>query len=201
MKPKSLTSSIAALAIALTTTIAASSPTPAQTSGFFCGKKAGQLATVLRKPEGNFTIINWVSNSFSASGFDAERRCELVSQRFQQYHQAGKLKYLTTGVINRQPVICVANRAGGDCARELPNNGLLFTIQPGSNPRETLQRLLNLRNRAGGANSLNESAPANRVDIEVDDRLYIDLDEYLKSRSVEPALPESGEPSASDSLF
>ncbi|MCU0541506.1 MAG: COP23 domain-containing protein [Oscillatoriaceae cyanobacterium Prado104] len=184
MKLKTLTSSIAVSAIALVTTIAASSPAAAQTSGFFCGKKAGQPATILRRPEGSFTVINWVSNSFSDAGFDAQRRCELVSDRFQQYYKTGRLKYLTTGIINRQPVICVANRPGGDCARELPNSGLLFTIKPGSNPRETLKRLLNLRHQAG-ANSLNESAPSSRIDVEINDRLYIDMGEYLNTQPIE----------------
>ncbi|MEG4841045.1 COP23 domain-containing protein [Microcoleus sp. B9-D4] len=201
MKLHSLRSLITASAIAFATTIVASSPTAAQTTGFVCSKSGGQPATILQRPEGgNVTVIKWVSNSFSDSGFDAERRCELVSGRFQQYHKAGMLKYLTTGVINRQPVVCVAHTKGGDCARDLPNNGLLFTIKPGSDARDTLKRLLNLRDRAS-TNSLNESAPSSRVDLEMNDRLYIDMGEYLKNPPAESASPQSVESDASNPLF
>lgn len=195
MKIQPLKTLITASAIALVTTIVASIPTPAQTTGFVCGKNGGQPATILQRPGGNVTIIKWVSNSFSDSGFDAQRRCQQVSDRFQQYHKAGNLKYLTTGIINRQPVICVANRPGGDCARELPNNGLLFTVKPGSDARDTLKRLLNLRDRAS-TSSLNESAPSSRVDVEINDRLYIDMAEYLNSQPAESASPPSVESDA-----
>ena len=200
MKLQSLRTLITASAIALATTLVASIPTPAQTTGFVCGKSGGQPATILQRSSGNVTVIKWVSNSFSDSGFDAQRRCEQVSDRFQQYHKTGNLKYLTTGVINRQPVICVANRRGGDCARELPNNGLLFTVKPGSDARDTLKRLVNLRDRAS-TNSLNEGAPSSRVDVENGDRLYIDMAEYLNSQPTESASPQSVESDASNQLF
>ena len=200
MKLQSLRTLITASAIALATTLVASIPTPAQTTGFVCGKSGGQPATILQRSSGNVTVIKWVSNSFSDSGFDAQRRCEQVSDRFQQYHKTGNLKYLTTGVINRQPVICVANRRGGDCARELPNNGLLFTVKPGSDARDTLKRLVNLRDRAS-TNSLNEGAPSSRVDVEKSDRLYIDMAEYLNSQPTESASPQSVESDASNQLF
>ena len=200
MKLQSLRTLITASAIALATTLVASIPTPAQTTGFVCGKSGGQPATILQRSSGNVTVIKWVSNSFSDSGFDAQRRCEQVSDRFQQYHKTGNLKYLTTGVINRQPVICVANRRGGDCARELPNNGLLFTVKPGSDARDTLKRLVNLRDRAS-TSSLNESAPSSRVDVEKSDRLYIDMAEYLNSQPTESASPQSVESDASNQLF
>jgi hypothetical protein len=202
MKFKSLISLITASAIAFATTMVTSSPTPAQTTNsFFCGKNAGQPATIVQTPKGNFTLIKWVSNSFSDSGFDAQRRCEVVSGRFQQYQQVGKLKFLTTGIINRQSVVCVAHTKGGDCARDLANNGLLFTIKPGSDGRDALKRLLNLRDRASGSNSLNESAPSNRVDIEMNDRLYIDMGEYLQAQPTESASPQSVEADASNPLF
>ncbi|MEG4801936.1 COP23 domain-containing protein [Microcoleus sp. ARI1-B5] len=200
MKIQPPLSLITASAIALVTTIVASIPTSAQTTGFVCGKSGGQPATILQRAGGNVTIIKWVSNSFSESGFDAQRRCQQVSDRFQQYQKMGALKYLTTGIINRQPVICVANRPGGDCARELPNNGLLFTVKPGSDARDTLTRLLNLRDRAS-TNSLNESAPSKQVGVEMNDRLYIDMDEYLNSQPAESASPQSVESDASNQLF
>lgn len=203
MKIQPPISLVTASAIALVTTIVWSIPTSAQTTGFVCGNSGGQPATILQRPEksgGSVTVIKWVSNSFSESGFDAQRRCEQVSERFQQYHKTGMLKYLTTGIINRQPVICVTNRLGGDCARELPNNGLLFTVRPGTDPRDTLKRLENLRDRAS-TNSLNESAPSRRVDVEMNDRLYIDMGEYLNSQPAESASPQSVESDASNQLF
>ncbi len=201
MKIQPTISLITASAIALVTTIIHSSPTSAQTTGFVCSKSGGQPATILQRAQGNVTVIRWVSNSFSDSGFDTERRCELVSGRFEQYHKAGMLKYLTTGVINRQSVICVARTNGGDCASDLPNNGLLFTVKPGSDARDTLKRLLNLRDRASGANALNESAPSNPVYIEMNDRIYVNMGEYINSQNAETSSPHAVEADASDPLF
>ncbi len=69
---------------------------------------------------------------------------------------------MTTGRMNRQNVVCVAERENGPCS------GLLFTLKPGSDPNETLEKLLARRSQSGGP--LNETR----------DRVYIDMNHYLQ---------------------
>lgn len=145
--------------------------TPAQASPeFYCGlDHDGVPTTMVRHPQhGNVPVIRWVSDHFTGSGYDPQTRCEMVSQRFQDFSDAGTLQYLTTGRMNRQPVVCVSPNDGGACT------GLLFTLKPTSNPNQTLQSLMALRTNAS-------SAPLN----ETGDRLYINFDEYVQSAATQ----------------
>ena len=68
-------------------------------------------------------------------------RCREVTARFNQFNNNGTLKYVTTGEINNNPVICVAGYDKGECLR----NGLLITLKFGSNPNIALKRILDSR--------------------------------------------------------
>ena len=157
------------LAIAFTTTAILNQPSNAQSTTFYCSTSNGVAATIARTPRGNLPVIRWNSDYFSGSGWSQHRRCQEVSTRFQMYYDNGTLKYITTGQMNRQSVVCVASRKGGDCT------ALLFTLKPGSNPSRTLSRLLNYRALAAGG-SLNESSG---------ERLYIDIKDLMNTAPVE----------------
>ena len=128
-------------------------------------------------------IIKWVSNTFK--GYSPEERCKSVSEKFQIYNDIGELKFITTGVINRQNVICVAKAKKLDCNRELPNQGLIFTLKPGQSGKETLRQLIDnkngdneplletrgrtyvdLRKKIYGDQEINSQQPTTRKDVE-----------------------------------
>lgn len=150
-------------AIAFTTSATITQPGYAQNATYYCGTSRGAPATFARTTRGDIPIIRWVSTDLPPP-LTAQQRCEEVSRRFQVYHDNGTLKYITTGQMDGQPAICVANRQGGDCT------GLLFTLKPGSNPKRTLLRLLDRRGLAGG-NTLNETGTR---------RIYVDVTDYLE---------------------
>lgn len=145
----------------------ASAQTILQTRSFVCGNSNGAPSTIAQTNHGDVPVIRWTSDRFRDAGYSEERRCLEVSARFQQYFRNGKLNYLTTGIMNNQQVVCVADRKGGDCT------GLLFTLKRGSNPNQVLNSLLAVRVRASGP--LNESTS----------RVYIEMSEYLKQAAVE----------------
>lgn len=128
MKLARLTAAIAATAVALTGSLASSSPANAQARPrFFCASKNGIPTTVVRMPNGSeISIIEWKSEHLVASGFTPQARCEIVSGRFQSFHARGMLNYLTAGIMNGQGVICATDKEGGSCTE------LLFTPKPGS---------------------------------------------------------------------
>ncbi len=165
--------------VAIATAFIGNSSAFAGTTSFVCGSSNGVPATMAQTPRGNVPVIKWVSNYFSDSGWTPQRRCQEVSRKFQAYYQNGTLNYLTTGEINGQPVVCVAQEKEGPCA------GLLFTLKAESNPGETLQRLLDVRDRTAGG-PLPESSP--RVYININDVLAKPVEGAASSSSREQPL-------------
>jgi len=190
MKPlKLFCVSIATAASALLVT----SPASAQSTRFACGtSQSGSPATMAQTPNGNVPVIRWVSSFGHAAGYTPQRRCQEVSARFQSYHEAGRLDYLTTGVMNNHPVICVADNVGGAC------NGLLFTLPPGRDANQTLEQLMGVR--VGARDALNESAAGSAI-VQRDARtgnIYVDMNAYIESAPTEgnTAVPDGDEPSS-----
>jgi hypothetical protein len=142
-----------------------SDPSYARETQFFCDSWEGSPATIARTPSGEVPVIRWIDDSWG-SEYTPQKRCELVSEKFQKYHSEGTLKYMTTGIENGQKVVCVAQTEGGSC-----KGRSLFTLKPDANPGQTLEKLMNVRNRSSGP--LNQSS----------DRIYINMDEYLKEAS------------------
>ncbi len=131
---------------------------------FYCGTASGAPATLATTASGKtVAVIRWTSTTFNSVGWSQQKRCQAVSERFEQYRQQGSLVYLTTGRINNHPVICTTKRDGGAC------DGLLYTLKPGQNPTKTLRALLDVRTKARGP--LNETTG----------RLYIKMSDLLDS--------------------
>lgn len=182
MKLYRLTSAIAAAA-AVTASLATTPARAESRAEFFCGVANGIPTTTVRTgKDTQVALIQWKSDYFSSSGFDAETRCRLVSARFQDYYNRGLLKYLTAGRMNGEPVICVAETEGGPCRH------LLFTLKRNADPSRTLSNLTQLRSRA-------TSTPLR----ETGDRPYISFEEFVEQGTPTSAtplapLPESATP-------
>jgi len=135
----------------------------ASASRFVCGSDGGVPTTEAITLDGrNVSVIRWTSRVFAGSGWSAQRRCQEVSSRFEQFRQQGRLRFITTGRMRGQSVLCTALSSGGAC------DGLLYTLKPGQDPSATLARLLELRVKARGP--LNETGP----------RLYVSIDTLLQ---------------------
>jgi len=92
---------------------------------------------------------------------DPGTRCQEVSNRFDLFYRQGRLNYVTTGIVNRLPVVCVAGEMGGPCT------GVLFTLKPNEDASRVIQQLFDVR--AGASGSLYES----------ESRQYIDMNQYI----------------------
>ncbi|NJO41125.1 MAG: hypothetical protein HC769_28065 [Cyanobacteria bacterium CRU_2_1] len=146
------------------------------TTFFFCGMDGGVPTTLAHTDEGDVPIIRWTSNFFNDSGWTPQARCEEVSERFQKYYEQEVLDFITTGVINGEPVVCVATEQDGPCV------GLLLTLRRGvDDPDETLQQLFNIRDTATGP--IYQSSQG----------LYINVEEFLRSAPVQEEGSESSE--------
>jgi Circadian oscillating protein COP23 len=148
---------------------------PQSSNRFFCGKSRNPVTgdetptTIARTKRGNVLVIHWKSTVFvnGLNDFTPESRCIEVSRRFQEFYSQGNLSYLTTGKINNQNVICVAQEYGGAC------KGLLLTLEPKDNPQVVLRDLMDVRVNARGPITRGTDAP------------YIDVEEFLDTAPVQ----------------
>jgi Circadian oscillating protein COP23 len=178
MKRPFLRSIIIATTLSLMAAPSLVQPSQAETQGnsrFFCGAtinpKTGEKTpmTMARTQRGNVAMIRWKSTFFNNArqDFTPMSRCTEVSRRFQTFYNEGILSYLTTGTMNAQNVICVAEEYGGPCS------GLLLTLEPKDNPQQVLQELMDIRNRASGP--ITRSAGS----------AYFDVEQFLETAPVQ----------------
>ncbi|WP_310485732.1 COP23 domain-containing protein [Chamaesiphon sp. VAR_48_metabat_403] len=138
-------------------------------TSFVCSTSNGKPATVARTKKGDVAIVVWSSEEFSGSGFNPQTRCQQVSARFQSMYRSGQLKYITTGTINNLPVVCATKQIKGTCDRQ----NLLYTLKPNADPKQTISKLMAIRNRASSS-SIEESgrspstSEAQNTSIEID---------------------------------
>ncbi|PHV62584.1 COP23 domain-containing protein [Cyanobacterium aponinum] len=123
----------------------------AQTKNSYkCIQLNGKPTTIVDTARGRIQLIVWQSDFFRDSGWTPQKRCNEVTKRFQQFSDSGSLRYIATGTMNQQPVICVAEKksSGFKCR----GDGLLLTLQPKDNPSKVLTDLFNMsaRTSTGG---------------------------------------------------
>lgn len=112
---------------------------------YFCfNESQDKPVTVVDTKRGRIELIIWRSEFFADTGYTPQRRCNEVTARFQRHSDAKTLRYISTGTMNGQKVICVAKNDAGDCRRD----GLLITLEPQDDPNQVLRELFNLRERA-----------------------------------------------------
>jgi Circadian oscillating protein COP23 len=163
---------IAAIAAIAWTIVNDLRPAQAQTTQFVCAQVNGVYTTVAKRSTGgDRPVIRWISNDFEQKGYTSAKRCQEVSNRFQQYHTSGNLNFLTTGKMNGQPVICTTPQRYGACDK------LLFTVRPGVSPQNTLRKLLAVRVKSS-VRPLNEST--SRIANE-EEPLSISMNEILSA--------------------
>ena len=148
--------------------LARGKPALAKDPVFVCGTSKGVPATIAQTDHGNVTLIRWSSSYFSQSGWTPQRRCEAVSERFQDFYQQGTLKYLTTGRENGYAVVCVAQQENYPCL------ATLFTVKHYQEASQRLNLLQSVRYRASGP--LDESPG----------REYFNIEEFLRTAPADP---------------
>jgi hypothetical protein len=150
------------IAICLTTTTATTvsmvssnffpQPTQAQTTdsssrptdrvSFYCGEISGEdgekiPTTIAYVPQrkADIAVIAWKSDYIPQ--WDAQKRCDTVSPKFQAFYEDGRLNYLATGENQGYPIICAATEVGQPCQGE----NQLFQVKASDNPNAVLEGL------------------------------------------------------------
>jgi hypothetical protein len=166
MKLTPLTNVLLAGVVALSATASIGQPSLAEGGqGFYCDTSSNKPVTVYQNHEGDTEPwIRWTSNYFKDAGYDPLTRCEDVSGRLETYRRNRELRFVTTGEMNGQNVICTASEFNGGCEE------LILTLKPDENPVRALTNLFAWRSESTSFAS------------ERNERPYIDVREHLEIR-------------------
>ena len=115
-------------------------------ASFFCGTDGGKPATIAQLPKKDDntplkTLIIWEIDDFK--GYPPEKRCRLVSQKFQYNQNTGHLKYIVSGKANGWPVLC-ASKQNYNYIVDCPNSNVLMTLLQGDDSQDMIRKLQQL---------------------------------------------------------
>ncbi|AUC60619.1 hypothetical protein AA637_05365 [Cyanobacterium sp. HL-69] len=142
-------------------TLTQNSPAIAQNRNLYrCVMKNDAPTTVVDTPRGRIDLIVWKTEI--PRGWSPVRRCQEITKRFQAFSDRGALRYVTSGRLNNQQVICVAeNRPGRGISCR--NDGLLLTLQPNDNPQQVMEQLFDISARVRGSNPITRSIEGGNI--------------------------------------
>lgn len=166
MKLQSAIALLTASALALSVSACDRISSPSEKVTFSCAIKNGVPTTVAQSSRPDIPVIRWVSDFGDEVGYTPQKRCEEVSNRFQQYYNQGVLNFVTTGRQNNQNIVCVSSEKGGAC------QGLLFTLKPNDNPSNVIQQMFEVASYASGP-------------IDQSSGIYIDIKKILETAPVD----------------
>lgn len=176
MKLRLFVQVVSGIAIAMSVTATMTQPAPAQSRNrYFCAIKNGAPTTFARTPRGNVPMIRWVSH---LGGRDPLQRCQEVTDRFQTFSDNGSLRFLRSGILNGQPVLCAARFRGGTCDQST----VLITLQPGQDPQLVRQQLIDIASRASSGPIRLRS---NEVIFYEEGEPYVNIDKLLETAPVD----------------
>ncbi len=116
---------------------------------FYCDESIGGLSTTVSNSSKDqpIAVINWdINNDYFGDNWPPQKRCQVVSERFQAVHERDQLAYLTADMANWLEgqdifVVCGVKQQGASCQE----SDLLFTLQTGDDPNEILGDLIAIR--------------------------------------------------------
>ncbi|MEM9276088.1 MAG: COP23 domain-containing protein [Cyanobacteria bacterium P01_F01_bin.143] len=116
---------------------------PTDRVSFYCGETFDQASgkkiptTIAWVPqrEANILIVGWENEYFGA--WNSQKRCEVVSQKFQNFYEDGRLNYLSNGENAGYPIICALLEKEEQCS----GKNQLFQLRPGTDVKDVIRGL------------------------------------------------------------
>ena len=157
----------------------AQTPPMSDRINFYCGeyidKSSGETipATMAYVPQrkASVSIIAWKTH---IPEWDAQRRCETASPKFQSFYEEGRLDYITTGVSNNYDIICAAVKPGQTCNAE----NQLFQVKANDDPQAVLE----------GLTGIIEGTASEPIYQNSGGKIYVSMEELLNAA---PAVEET----------
>ncbi|NEQ66541.1 MAG: hypothetical protein F6K21_13750 [Symploca sp. SIO2D2] len=172
-------------------------------ASFYCGTYKGLPATIVRHPaKGDVVMITWSSNYFGGN-YSPQRRCEIVTQKFNLNAANGNLKFIISGSHKNLPVLCASLKYESSDI-ECNSRQVLFTLRPSDNAQEALKKLVNVNRPEGGVSDDNiirqnpifhvEGGGNIAIDVEVMKELLPRAQGQVRPRNQVPVTPRNQVP-------
>jgi Circadian oscillating protein COP23 len=166
-----------------------------ESTSFYCDISGPTPVTKIRTERGDETFIEW-TNSLG-NGYSLEKRCQIVTERFQSQVGRGRMYLTSRAKVNGMPVICNSNREGGACN----SRNILVTLDRGADHLKALQKLASFQRGASnkplklsGRNPLNSDYVTNvggNYYVNVNKMTGINVEGVQTDSSVSPAPTKS----------
>ena len=126
---------------------------------FYCGTYQGYPATIAGHPtRGNIPLLVWRTTDFGSS-FSPQKRCDIISQKFEINNQNGTLQYIVEGrARNGATVLCASRSKKTWLMNPCPDSQILMTLRRGiDDPREMIKHLAEMNREVSSVDPLNHS--------------------------------------------
>lgn len=152
-----------------TSILAISPPIEASSNKYSCREIDGIYGIYSRTERGDMRLLNFkrdVSQNWSVI-----QRCEEVARRFQSFSDNSILKFIGSGYVNDEPVLCAVIEKGQLCN----STNVLVTLPPQTDPIEAARRLMDTRGLARGS-VIDVNGKEGKLESYVDGNTYYDLE-------------------------
>jgi Circadian oscillating protein COP23 len=155
---------------------------------FYCGTsydRVGRkdvpttLASIPNREKPSAVII-WKSEYFGKE-YTPQKRCDLVSPKFQAAYMAGKLEHLVTGTIKgtKEQIVCGVANLDESCNSKA---SMLFTLKPFSNDTSALKYLVSSEGTSPITQSARQSSTKPKSVYRAGNREVLDLGTRLRAK-------------------
>ena len=122
-----------------------SSEIQASSNKYSCREIDGTYGVYSRTERGYMRLLNFTRDV--SANWSVAQRCEEVARRFQRFSDNGLLKFIGSGYVNNEPVLCAVAEKGQLCNA----TNLLVTLPPRTNPIEAARKFMDTRGLARGS--------------------------------------------------
>ena len=174
------------VSIVITALIASGQTVQANENDFKCDSANGEYATSVRTSRGWSPLVRWVH--YTSEEWTPERRCKVVTSRFQGLADQGWLNFIRAGEVNNLPVLCGVKATGEEY--QCNDKNLLLTLSPGTDASEARDRLLDIRARE----------KEQILDLSDEEKLkpFVDGESYVNFNLLKQIIEEHEEPTSTD---
>lgn len=141
----------------------------ASSDKYTCQEVNGVSGVYSRTTRGNMNLLNFTRDV--NQNWSIEERCTEVATRFQRYYDSGILRFISSGYVNEQPVLCAVAETGIDCSTD----NLLVTLPPDTDPIEAARRLMDTRGLASGK-VISVNGKSGKLESYINGSAYYDLE-------------------------
>ena len=168
MKSNLITQIVAGTAV-LTSILPISSSVQASSDKYSCQEVNSVYGVYSSTPRGKMNLLNFTRDV--SQDWSIDERCAEVATRFQRYYDNGTLRFIGSGTVNQQPVLCAVLKKGEACS----NDNLLVTLPPDQDPIESARKLMDTRGLASGR-VISVNGKSGKLESYVDGNAYYDIE-------------------------